>query len=300
MIRYAYTLLFLLFFAEAIAQQDTITISAKLTESTKQISVNQQITYTNSTSQTQEKIKLLNWISAYKNRETPLLRRTLEDRKNDLYFSKTEELGSAENLQIKIGDSPYQATNSDEENIYIDLDQKLNPGKSITISLTYLLNLPKKKYTGYGSEDGKITLKYFFIVPDSFENENQDSRYFINIDENQSPGNYWKIKFGLPANFQVQSNLTETEPNVFSGKLNNDPEFQLQENNFDQLTSTIDGERIIIDFAYPLLEKDKLALEFYLPLQLSFIKNKVGVLPNKIFVTERLERSENFTGIDDI
>lgn len=300
MIKYAYSLLFLLLFVEVFGQQDTINISAKLAENKSQVSVSQQIIYKNTTSQPQEKIKLLNWISAYKSRNTPLLYRTLEDRKSDLYFSKPVELGSAENLQIKIGDTDYQTINSTEENIYINLAEKLNPGKSITISLTYLLHLPQKKFTGYGTENGKVTLKYFFIVPDSFENENQNPRHFINIEENQSPGNYWKIKFGLPANYQLQSNLTEIEPNVFAGQLNNDPEFQLQENNFDQLTSTIDGQRIEVNFGYPLLEKDKLALEFYLPLQLSFIKNKVGVLPHKIFVTERLEKSENFVGIDDI
>ena len=39
---------------------------------------------------------------------------------------------------------------------------------------------------------------------------------------------------------------------------------------------------------------------FYLPLQLTFIKDKLGFLPEKIFVSEKFRKSEDFTGISDL
>ena len=297
--RYSTALLFLLLFVRISAQQDSVIISAKITEN-NQISVNQEIIYYNSTNLPLEKIKLLNWISAYKNRDTPLLFRALQDRKNELYFAKSEDLGTTKNLQIKVEDQDWIDVSGTEENIYLQLSNTLIPGKSVKVELQYLLKLPEKKFTGYGIGDQKLALKYFFIVPDGFENENLSPKYFQNIEENQSPGNYWKVNFDLPADYFVESNLERTQSNSFQGKLNKDPEFLISKQKSDQIITQIDGQNIEIDFGYILEPDEKQNLEFYLPLQLHFIKNKIGNLPHKIFITEKFRKDEDFTGIDDL
>lgn len=297
--RYSTALLFLLLFVSISAQQDSVIISAKITEN-NQISVNQEIIYYNTTNLPLEKIKLLNWISAYKNRDTPLLSRALQDRKNELYFAKSEDLGTTKNLQIKVEDQDWIDVSGTEENIYLQLSNTLIPGKSVKIELQYLLKLPEKKFTGYGIGDQKLALKYFFIVPDGFEDENLSPKYFQNIEENQSPGNYWKVNFDLPADYFVESNLERTQSNSFQGKLNKDPEFLISKQKSDQIITQIDGQNIEIDFGYLLEPDEKQNLEFYLPLQLHFIKNKIGNLPHKIFITEKFRKDEDFTGIDDL
>ena len=297
--RYSTALLFLLLFVRISAQQDSVIISAKITEN-NQISVNQEIIYYNTTNLPLEKIKLLNWISAYKNRDTPLLSRALQDRKNELYFAKSEDLGTTKNLQIKVEDQDWIDVSGTEENIYLQLSNTLIPGKSVKIELQYLLKLPEKKFTGYGIGDQKLALKYFFIVPDGFEDENLSPKYFQNIEENQSPGNYWKVNFDLPADYFVESNLERTQSNSFQGKLNKDPEFLISKQKSDQIITQIDGQNIEIDFGYLLEPDEKQNLEFYLPLQLHFIKNKIGNLPHKIFITEKFRKDEDFTGIDDL
>ena len=297
--RYSTALLFLLLFVRISAQQDSIIISAKITEN-NQISVNQEIIYYNSTNLPLEKIKLLNWISAYKNRDTPLLFRALQDRKNELYFAKSEDLGTTKNLQIKVEDQDWIDVSGTEENIYLQLSNTLIPGKSVKVALQYLLKLPEKKFTGYGIGDQKLALKYFFIVPDGFENKNLSPKYFQNIEENQSPGNFWKVNFVLPADYFVESNLERTQSNSFQGKLNKDPEFLISKQKSDQIITQIDGQNIEIDFGYLLEPDEKQNLEFYLPLQLHFVKNKIGNLPHKIFITEKFRKDEDFTGIDDL
>ncbi len=297
--RYSTALLFLLLFVRISAQQDSIIISAKITEN-NQISVNQEIIYYNTTNLPLEKIKLLNWISAYKNRDTPLLFRALQDRKNELYFAKSEDLGTTKNLQIKVEDQDWIDVSGTEENIYLQLSNTLIPGKSVKVALQYLLKLPEKKFTGYGIGDQKLALKYFFIVPDGFENKNLSPKYFQNIEENQSPGNFWKVNFVLPADYFVESNLERTQSNSFQGKLNKDPEFLISKQKSDQIITQIDGQNIEIDFGYLLEPDEKQNLEFYLPLQLHFVKNKIGNLPHKIFITEKFRKDEDFTGIDDL
>ena len=282
------------------AQQDSIYINAKVSESKRQVTVNQEITYFNTTSTDISQIKLLNWIAAYQNRDTKLVKRQLEDRKNDLYFAKSADLGSLENLEIKIGEKALSINDISAENIYIMFPNTIKPGEKVHLSLQYQLNLPDQKFTGYGSNGKKIALKYFFLVPDAFENLQETPKNFIDIEENQSPGVYWKVIFEVPANYYSQSNLTEIAPNYFEGTLNTDPEFVVSDRNFTQISPTVDGEKIDITFGYALTEKEKQNLEFYLPLQLNFIKNKIGFLPLKIFISEKFRKSENFTGLEDV
>lgn len=282
------------------AQQDSIYIEAKIPENKKQITVHQEITYYNNTENDLEQIKLLNWISAYKTRNTSLVYRKLEDRKSDLHFAKPEELGSVENLNIEVEGKPVAGIDASLENIFVPLSAKLAPGKKVKITLNYQLNLPSQKFTGYGSDGKKVALKYFFLVPDGFDQENQNQKNFIDIEENQNPGNHWKVNFDIPVNHYSQSNLPEIQPNYFEGNLVNDPEFLISENNFPTITTLINGQKILVQFGYHLTETEKQNLEFYLPLQLNFIKAKTGFLPSKIFISEKFHESENFTGLDDI
>ncbi|WP_373739271.1 aminopeptidase [Kaistella sp.] len=298
--RYSTALLFLLVFVGISAQQDTINITAKISENSNLISVDQDIIYYNTTDLPIKKIKLLNWISAYKNRNTPLLSRTLQDRKTDMYFAKKEELGDTDDLKIKIGSSGWDYLSGNDENIYYPLAEELKPGESVKISLQYLLKIPHKKFTGYGIDQNSLSFKYFFIVPDSFENLDQSPQYFQNIEENQSPGNYWKINFDLPATYFVESNLERIERTSFAGPLNKDPEFLITLKSTDQMITEIDGQKIELDFGYKLNADERQNLEFYLPLQLHFIKNKIGNLPAKIFITEKFKKDEDFIGIDDL
>ncbi|AZB22789.1 aminopeptidase [Kaistella haifensis] len=282
------------------AQQDSIYIEAKIPENKRQITVYQDITYYNHSETDLDQIKLLNWISAYKTHNTSLVYRKLEDRKSDLHFAKPLELGNLENLNIQIDGQTITGIDGSREQIFLPLSEKLAPGKKVKITLNYQLNLPSHKFTGYGTDGKKVVLKYFFLVPDGFDDHNQIQRNFIDIEENQNPGSYWRVNLNIPINHYSQSNLPEIQPNYFEGKLVNDPEFLISENSFPTITTTIEGQKITINFGYQLTETEKQNLEFYLPLQLNFIKAKTGSLPSKIFISEKFRESENFMGIDDI
>ena len=115
------------------AQQDSIYIEAKISPDKKQISVVQEIIYTNNSDADISKISLLNWIAAYKNRNTPLVKRKLEDRKNELYFAKPNEIGGLQNLQISLDEKKIFNIDSASENIEIPLEKPLKKGEKIII-----------------------------------------------------------------------------------------------------------------------------------------------------------------------
>ncbi|SFI07180.1 gluzincin family metallopeptidase [Halpernia frigidisoli] len=298
-----FSFLFFVFFgyATVLSQQDSIAIKATLQSDLRTLDVKQSIIYRNDLDESISKIKLLNWIAAYQNSKSPLAKRKLDDRKSEIYFAKKEDLGQLTNLKILIESNSLNVSNLEEENIYLDLKSPLEAGKSLKIDLDYTLYLPVKKFTEYGSELDEISLKYFFIVPDSFEEKEQYSKYFQDVEETQNAGTFWNISLNYPQYFSSQSNLKKIDNNNFSGKLSGDPEILLSLKKLsDPFIFNIDNQKISIKLGYPISPEEQENLEFFLPLQLKFIKDKVGFLPSNIFIGEKFRRKENFFGNDDI
>jgi hypothetical protein len=284
-----------------LSQQDSIYVQAVLGLDLRSLQVKQTIIYHNKLAGSISKIKLLNWIASYQNNKTPLAKRKLEDRKSDLYFAKKEDLGGLENLSVSIDNKSLTISNLSDENLYLKLYTPLESGKSLKIELTYNLKLPLKKFTEYGSATGEISLKYFFIVPDSFEDKGQYSRYYQDVEETQNAGAFWEINLEYPKNYSLQTNLKKINENHFSGQLSEDPELLISNKPLAQKFSyNIDNQEIKLNFGYSISMKERENMEFYLPLQLQFIKNKIGFLPSKIFIGEKFKKKEIFFGNGDI
>ena len=179
----------------AVAQQDSIRLNIKLNDDQKSISVEQTLVYHNPHQKSISQIKLLNWVSAYQKRKTPLLKRKIEDRKNDLYFAKDEQLGKLESLQYSYNTTTSEILNTKQENIFIPLSEALKSGESITISLKYQIKLPDARFTGYGINTNHILLKYFFLVPETFEDETQSNSFYRDTEETANAGSFWKVNF---------------------------------------------------------------------------------------------------------
>src|SRR5690606_8296433 len=74
----------------------------------------------------------------------------------------------------------------------------------------------------------------------------------------------------------------------------------ITESRFPSIETEIDGQKISVDFGYQITDDERTNLEFYLPQHLKFIKDRIGFLPGKIFISQKFRQDENFTGIDDL
>lgn len=282
------------------AQQDSIFVHAKLKEGLRTVEISQEISYHNPFQDSISKIKLLNWISAYRTRRTPLLKRKLQDHKKDLYFADAADLGKVEDLRILIDGKPIQNLDPDDENLYLQLEKPLKKSEKARIQLKYQLKLPNINFTGHGFSKDKISLKYVFIVPDSFDSSNQYGRYYRDLEEAETTRIFWKINLEYPKDLFVISNLPASSSQIYEGFLNDDPEFLFTAKALPNLDFKIDQQNIKIQFGYLLTELEKSNLEFLLPLQLHYLKDKLGFLPSTFFITERLKKDDEFIGNDDL
>lgn len=269
------------------AQQNRIAMEVNgVGQDFSQWRVNQSIIYHNPEAKPMDTLYLLNWISAYQPNGSTLSKRLLESRKTDLYFSKPEEQGKLE--QLEIDGIVYKSLN--QEVIAIPLKKTLQQGEAVQLQLDYTLALPAKKFTGYGVDRQEALLKYFFLVP------SDKPKSFYNVDERQSNYMYWTVDFKTPAS--VSSNLTKTDAHHFEGLLNTDPIFVVQSQ--QQPSFTITYQETLVAFTYPVDANQQQYLNFYIPLQLNFIKEYLGTLPKKILITKKFKSDQHFIGIDDI
>ncbi|MEC3875678.1 gluzincin family metallopeptidase [Chryseobacterium salviniae] len=285
---------------EVSAQKDSIYIEAKLSSDKKLLQVNQELVYHNNSKNVLDTIKLLNWVSAYNKRGTSLVYRKLEDRNIDLHFAEKKELGKVLSLKIQDSDQEIPVNSISEENLFLPLKKTLQPGEQVKLKLQYEIQLPDKKFTGYGTSDKNVALKYFFIVPDRFDPENTSKRDYHDIEESVSFNTHWIINFDLPVNYFVESNLQQLQMNSFRGYLDSDPEFLISQNEYPSITINNDDIKTEIKFGYDLTPEQKQNLEFYLPLHLKFIKDRIGAVPQRIFISDKFRAKEDFFGNNDI
>jgi hypothetical protein len=286
--------------AEVSAQKDSIYIGAKLSQDKKMLDVTEEIVYFNNSEKDLNTIKLLNWVAAYNRRGTSLVYRKLEDRNTDLHFAKKNELGKLLNLQVKNSGEEIPVGETSDENIFLPLKETLKPGEKVKLQLQYQIQLPDKKFTGYGTSDTNVALKYFFIVPDRFDPDNISKRDYADIEETVSYNTFWTVNFDLPVNYFAESNLLQTQINSFNGYLDSDPEFLISQNEYPSININTNDIHTEIKFGYNLKPEEKESLEFYLPLHLKFIKERIGSVPERIFISDKFRNKEDFFGNNDI
>lgn len=294
-------LLFGGFFVLASAQRDSIYIQATLAADLRTLNVSQEMRYYNKSDSAQTEVQLLNWIAAYKNRGTALYDRKIEDRNKELHFAQPQELGRLKSLNIQTDlSSALTLSDLNSENLYIPLPQKLEPGESLKLQLNYQLQLPLAKFTGYGTSEQNIALKYFFLVPDSFADSNGIERKYLDIEETANHSAYWTVNLDLPTGYHSKSNLQEIHPNYYTGELQTDPEFLISFNLYPALTFQTEGRQTKVDFGYRLNAEEQQHLKNIIPKHLNYIQQKTGFLPSKIFISEKFRMKEDFFGNDDI
>ncbi len=289
---------FMMFSFCAKAQKDSISLKINLDENKYVAHVKQKIVFQNKLSRPVDSIKLLSWVNAYRNSRTPLGKRKLQERKTALYFTNKEQLGYIQNLRI---DFSNVKSYSDErgENIYLRLKEPLLQNNKITLDLEYDIHIPSSEFTGYGYGENRILLKYFFIVPDGFENNRLSEKSYLDLDENQNNNSYWNISFEKGPYF-IQSNLFQKDNYNFSGVLNEDPEILISHMDNTKMSFDVEGQKITLDLGYSASSEEQANMAFLVPLQLKFIKNKIGTLPGKIFISEHAKDKNAFIGSDDI
>ena len=85
-----------------VRKTNTIRINAVLDEKNDVLKIQQEIIYYNNSKQPLNEIYLHNWPNSFKDKNTPLTKRLIEDYDKSLYFAKEHERGHSKILNLSV------------------------------------------------------------------------------------------------------------------------------------------------------------------------------------------------------
>ncbi|MBQ4819158.1 metalloprotease [Aquimarina sp. MMG016] len=197
----------------AVYSQHSVSIDGFLDTDAKIITINQEITYVNSSNDVLQEIYLLDWANSFKSKVTPLGERFSEDFLKRFYYAKDYERGSTTIKSIIDKNSSANLTwfrpEGNPDIIKVGLEQPLKPDASYTFQLKYLVKIPSDKFTRYGyHNNGNFSLRYWYMLPAVY-----DSKWNIysnkNLDDIYAPIADYQINLTIPSAYEIFSEFQQ-------------------------------------------------------------------------------------------
>ena len=207
-----YNFVITFFIVAAASAQHNMIINANLDAEKKVLTIEQEITYTNTSKDTLTKIFFHDWANSFSSKTTPLAKRFTEDFLKRFYFAKDEERGGTIIQKVTDKDShslQWGRHQGIQDIMWIESSNSIYPGENQIFRLQYKIKIPSSKFTRYGyHENGNFSLKYWYIVPAVY-----DTKWNIyshkNLDDLYAPLASYKIDFTLPEAYEIISELKQ-------------------------------------------------------------------------------------------
>ena len=181
----------------------------------KSLTVLQELTFYNQTSDTLSFIVLNDWNNAYTNKNTPLAKRFSDEFERGFHLAKEKDRGRTSNITILDQNKNFLTWERDENHpdvIQIRLKEKLLPNQKMIFTLTYLVKIPKDEFTKYGyGSSGKMNLKDFFLIPARYENKNFVKYDNLNLDDCANSISDYDIDIKISSSLDLNSDLNEIQ-----------------------------------------------------------------------------------------
>ena len=204
-------LLFVLIFLikNVSGQSNKISINAQLDTELNELKIAQKITFFNKSNNELDTIFIHNWMNSFRDNETPLSKRLIEDYNKNLYFAKEKHRGFTEihNISINYNPSNWIDVKNARDILAIPLQESLLPNTSVEIQLTYTVKIPLDKFTRYGRyRNEKYNLRYWYLVPALYDKDWKLMSH-LNMDDMLMDFADYDINFTIPNNYDLSASL---------------------------------------------------------------------------------------------
>ena len=280
------------------SQTNNIQISASLNTETHELNIQQEIEFYNTSEDYLNEIYLHNWANAYKDKNTPLAKRFVENYTKSFHFAKDKHRGNTaiNSISVNFNSVIWEITDENPDILKIILAAPLKPKDSIKISATYTVKIPKDKFTQYGVDTDSYNLKYWYLAPAIYTDK---WHLYNNLDMDDLYIDYtnYNIKLDVPKEFVVNSNLNITfnENDTFNSynlmgenqvdvELNITKNNDFQEFNFEKTTisTNLDSDKLDHSLKASIIKR-----EFY------YIQLLLGKYPQKKLFLNKIEYEKN-------
>ena len=280
------------------SQTNSTTINAVLNTQTNELKIQQEIIFHNKSDSILSSVYFHNWANAYRDKNTPLANRFVENYSNSFHFAYEKHRGNSEinSISVNYDLASWEITDKNPDILKINLKESLKPKDSIKIIATYSVKIPNDKFTNYGVNKTSYNLRYWYLIPAIFDKKWQ---LYNNLDMDDlyvDFTNYF-ININVPKDFVVNSDLiisSDTLANFNSYKLigrkRQDITLNItKENDFTEyksspvaLVTNMDSKRLDSAVKTKIINRE-----------LSFIESYLGVYPHKKLLINKIEYEKN-------
>ena len=283
-------------------------LKVKLIEAKKTLEVSQTIQFQNNTKTSLQALYFNDWSHAYSSSKSPLAQRFAEEYDRRFYLGSKTKRGETRDLNITIKGKKtdwYRADNQIDI-IKITLDEILEPGVQINISLTYTIELPDASFTGYGRiSEEEYFLKNCFIQLAPHISGNWITNSNLDLEEISTLPSNFSIEWNIPNQLLINSNLTQWKENLDSDRkiitmaISKAKEIQFHISKKEYASYSINGLAISTD----LKEVSEKMLDPTLSLlQIeAFVREHFGTFPHsKMLLSQRDYQKRSYFGLSGI
>ena len=202
--------------------QHAIAIEATLHPSERTITIKQQITFRNVSSDTLNEIRLFDWANSFSSKTTPLAKRFAENYESAFHFEKDRDRGKTNIDKVSNhSNRPLQWQRGKNVDILrIITDSPILPGNDYSFHLEYTVKVPDDRFTRYGADKANdYKLRYWYLSPGVYDGEWQVYSNKDTDDLYLAPSEF-NITLHYPRGYTLTSDLDvvseETKPNVIN------------------------------------------------------------------------------------
>ncbi|AMC10546.1 hypothetical protein Lupro_04505 [Lutibacter profundi] len=275
-------------------------MSVTLNTNTNVLNITQKTVFYNKSDSILNVIYFHNWANAYRDKQTPLAKRFVENYSKSFHFAKEKQRGSTtiNNISINYNIASWEISKENPDILKINLTESLKPTDSVKIIATYSVKLPKDKFTKYGANTVSYNLKYWYLSPAIFSNE-AGWKTYNNLDMDDLYINYtnYYIKINVPKEYVVNTDLKSTNKinnnfnsYILTGKQKLDVELNItKENDFTtfhsnpvSITTNLDSDKLNGVLKTLIINRE-----------LNFIQSYLGKFPYKKLLINKIEYDKN-------
>ncbi|MFP5436934.1 MAG: aminopeptidase [Bacteroidia bacterium] len=206
--------------------QHKTTINANFDANERVISVNQELTYTNTSSDTLQHIILNDWNNAYSSKITPMAKRFTDEFIKAFHLAKDADRGSTTITNIKGPNNElisWSRPDTHPDLVLVPLTSPLLPGKSVTLQIDYSVKIPNDRFTrfGYNTRTGNYNLRDWYLAPARYEHgfiQNSNE----NLDDIANAATDYTLKLSISPGYKVYCDLDKTNDDAVTTYTGND------------------------------------------------------------------------------
>lgn len=280
------------------SQTNSTTILAVLNAQTNELKIQQEIIFYNKSDSILSLIYLHNWANAYKDKNTPLANRFIENYSNSFHFTSEKNRGNSKINSISVNYDlvTWEINDKDPDILKINLKEALNPKDSVKIIATYSVKIPNDKFTNYGANKTSYNLRYWYLIPAVF-NDKWQIYNNLNMDDLYVNFTNYLINIKVPKGYVVNSDLI-----VSRDSLNNFNSYKLIGEKRQDIVLNITKENDFITYkSSPIsiltnIDSKKLdvaAKTEIINRELFFIQSYLGAYPHEKLLINKIEYEKN-------